>query len=240
MRPRRHHVLVALVAVLAGAHVAVAASAGKACLKSCKFERKNCLRVAGEHDQVVRASCPPASPASKSCLRTAHRLLGSARKSCTRLRADCKACCRAGGTGPRCPVGRAVSFTPPPPQNLDAMGVPKLPNGRYLALAIPGATLEIDPSRRDPITVLGACTAWIAGCADQVTRNLDDCARSAPPCATERPWEEAQVCCPTACFEAYQRARRAGVDPITAARDTYFHDASCFPGVAAARGRSRP
>jgi hypothetical protein len=97
-------------------------------------------------------------------------------------------------------------------------------------LAVPNASLAIDPTLRTPATALGACTGWIAVCFDPTARSLDDCARSVPPCGTDRPWEE-PACCPAACFDGYQAARRSGTDPIAAFSDVYFRDASCFPGL---------
>jgi hypothetical protein len=115
---------------------------------------------------------------------------------------------------------------------LTAARLPRLPDGQFLVLAVPGAQLTIDPTLRDPVTALGACTAWITACVDP-SRSLDDCARSAPPCATDRPWEEATACCPAACFEGYQRARQGGTEPLAAYEQVYFKDASCFPGLRA-------
>jgi hypothetical protein len=207
------------------------------CLRACKVEQRSCVGLARTTSTALRAACTGAGSARARCLRGTRTVLRTARASCARLRKDCRACCRAGGQGPTCPVGRPVPFAPPPEQDVTKIGLPKLPSGRFLAIAIPGAQLEIDPTLHTPVTALGRCTRWIAACVDGATRSLDDCARSAPPCATDRPWEEVSACCPTACFEAYQAARRAGAEPLAAARGTYFADGSCFPGVAAVRGR---
>jgi hypothetical protein len=83
------------------------------------------------------------------------------------------------------------------------------------------------------VTALGACTRWITLCVDPASRSLDDCARSAPACATDRPWEEAAACCPAACFATYEAARLGGAEPLAAFSQVYFTDASCFPGVRA-------
>ncbi len=226
-----------LLVVLVIASTAGADPTLRTCVRACKSEARSCLAVARGHAQTVRGTCTPAD--RRTCRRNAHRVLGAARKACTRLRSDCRACCRAGGSGPKCPVGTTLPFEPPPPQDPTTLDLPALPNGHLLVLAIPGAQLELDPTLRTPVTALGACTRWIASCVD-ATRRLDDCARSAPPCATDEPWNEATPCCPATCFDAYQTARRAGAEPIAAARQTYFADASCFPGVAAARGRGAP
>jgi hypothetical protein len=126
-----------------------------------------------------------------------------------------------------------VAFDPPPPLDVAAAGLPQLPDGNFLVLSVPGAALEIDPTRRDPITAGGACARWLTTCVAPGGHPLDDCARSAPPCASERPWEEATTCCPAACFDRYQDARRAGADPLAAFDAVYFAEDTCFPGVAA-------
>src|SRR5262249_4119543 len=152
---------------------------------------------------------------------------------CARPRAECRACCRAGGTGPVCPVGQPVSFDPAPPVDLSAAGLPAAADGHPLLLAIPGGRLESDSSRRDPIVAAGACTRWITSCVVDGRHALDDCTRSAPPCATDRPWEEPAVCCPVSCFERYQTARRGGASPLGALEAIYLAKDPCFPGVAA-------
>jgi hypothetical protein len=141
---------------------------------------------------------------------------------------------------PVCPVGRVVAFTPPPRRELATLPLPSVGNGNLLVLEVPGGRLELDPTRRGPLTALGGCTAWIAACVAPPDRTLDDCARSAPRCAGTTPWDEAEPCCPAGCFEAYRRAR-IDAPPGEPALDTftqvYFDDAGCFPGVRAAAGR---
>lgn len=117
--------------------------------------------------------------------------------------------------------------------DLSAVGLPAAADGHPLLLAIPGARLEVDPSKRDPIVAAGACARWITSCVVDGGHTLDDCTRSAPPCGTDRPWEEPAVCCPVSCFEGYQTARRGGADPLSALRTVYFSKDPCFPGVAA-------
>jgi hypothetical protein len=130
-------------------------------------------------------------------------------------------------------VGRVVTFVPPPVQDLVALGAPQLPDGRFFIFGTPEASLTIDPTLKGPVTALGTCTRWITTCVDPASRSLDDCARSAPACATNRPWEEFAPCCPAACFAAYEVARLGGTAPLDAFRQVYFTDASCFPGVRA-------
>ena len=129
-------------------------------------------------------------------------------------------------------IGRVVTFAPPPVQDLAALGAPQLPDGRFFVFGTPDASLTIDRTLSGPVTALGACTRWITTCVDPLSRSLDDCARSAPACTTDRPWEE-PPCCPAACFAAYEAARLAGVAPLAAFSQVYFTDASCFPGVRA-------
>ena len=129
-------------------------------------------------------------------------------------------------------VGREVVFEGPTkidPAVLDVL--PKSDEGRPILIEIPGARLEIDLERRDPITVLGNCTSWIAACVSPGERSIDDCARSAPVCETNTPWNEEKICCPTSCFEQYRTERLSGSEPIDALDKVYFMDASCFPDV---------
>lgn len=221
-----------LLLITATAMPAAAGPSRRQCLRTCKTEQRSCLGLAGSRVRALRATCTGARPARAACRHQARGVLHTASAACRRLRKDCRACCRAGGQGPRCPVGRPVSFEPPPAQDLGALGVPRLPDGRFFVIAIPGASLAIDPTLRTPVTALGACTRWITACVDPAARSLDDCTRSAPPCATDRPWEE-PACCPAACFDAYQAARRGGAEPLAAFSAVYFRDASCFPGVRA-------
>ena len=154
--------MLVLVACTAGS--VAAASSRRVCLRSCGSEQRACLQLARTHAGALRATCTGAARAS--CRRAARTTLRTASASCRRLRRDCRACCRAGGEGPACPIGHPVSFDPPPPPDLAAAHLPRLPNGHFLAIAIPGAQLEIDPTLRDPVTALGACTAWITSCVD--------------------------------------------------------------------------
>lgn len=223
--------VVAVLLLVGTAPPAVAAKAARRqCLRTCAPELHACTALARSRSLALHSAC---TGSKTECRRTTHAVLRTAKTSCRKLRSDCRACCRAGGSGPKCPVGKPVSFDPPPPPDLEAAHVPRLPNGQFLMLALPGAQLTLDPALRDPITALGACTAWITSCVDPASRSLDDCARSAPPCATDRPWEEATACCPAACFDAYQKARRAGTEALAAYGQVYFKAPDCFPGVRA-------
>ena len=136
-------------------------------------------------------------------------------------------------------IGRVVTFEPPPVQDLAVLGAPQLPDGRFFVFGTPAASLTIDATLSGPVTALGACTRWITTCVDPLSRSLDDCARSAPACATDRPWEE-PPCCPAGCFAAYEAARLDGTAPLAAFSQVYFTDASCFPGVRAMLDRASP
>jgi hypothetical protein len=110
--------------------------------------------------------------------------------------------------------------------------VPRRDDGTFFVLAIPNASLGIDPTRRDAIVATGACARWITTCVTDGGHALDDCARSAPPCTTTRPWEEPAACCAPACFERYQEARRGGSEALTAFETVVFSADPCMPGVA--------
>jgi hypothetical protein len=235
-RPATRILILALGALLATAS-AHAGSASRACRTQCRAKVKSCLSLAAERRSTFAAACASSKP--RVCRPRAAKALRDARKACTALRKDCLACCHAGGLGPLCPVGNVVRFTPPPPQDPAAIGVPRLADGRFFVLAVPGGQLLLDPKLRDPLTAVGGCVRAITLCVAPGVRELDDCARSALPCVSDRPWEEPEACCPHACFDAYQAARRAGADPVSALRSVYIHDASCFPGLAELRRSGR-
>jgi hypothetical protein len=231
MAKRLGRLLAPLVLLVACTAPAALGAPPRACLGACRNEQRTCVSLARTRARTLRETCASSASAA-ACKRGARAVKRISLGSCRRLRKDCRACCRAGGQGPRCPVGHPVAFEPPPPVDVAAAGLPPLPNGNFLVLTVPGAQLEIDPSRRDPLTAGGACARWITGCVE-TGNTLDDCTRSAPPCATERPWEEAAACCPATCFERYESSRQAGAEPIAAFDAVYFGQDTCFPGVAA-------
>jgi hypothetical protein len=128
-------------------------------------------------------------------------------------------------------IGRQVEYSGPPPVPMDAINeLPKNPNtGRPVLMALPQGSLEFDAHLRDPITAVGACTDWITSCLKPGERELDDCARSAPKCATNTPWEEGSACCPAACFEQYRITRLRGMPDDEALINVYVKDGVCFP-----------
>jgi hypothetical protein len=133
----------------------------------------------------------------------------------------------------------AVDVPPLPPLNAEALAaLPRSDAGRPIVFEVPGMRLEVDVTRRGPLTVHGACTAMISECYAPPTVTLDACVVSAPLCATATPWEEPSPCCPAACRDAYEAQRRAGRTPMAAADEVFFQHPDCFPGVAALlRGR---
>jgi hypothetical protein len=128
-------------------------------------------------------------------------------------------------------IGSQVSFTPPPPPDLVALGVPAYDLRSYHLSANADGDLLLDAEVKDPLTALGRCTGWISACVAPPERTLDDCARSAPACTTAEPWLETNACCPSACFTAYETQRRGGSAPLRALRAVYFEDGSCIPGL---------
>lgn len=119
--------------------------------------------------------------------------------------------------------------------------VPKLPALELKNLPLPGTNrvlfelsqgrIELDPSASDALTALGVCADLITYCVAPPDRSLDACVESVPTCATDRPWEEAQGCCPRACQQAYAEARTKGQKTVDAFEATFFGASSCFPGV---------
>jgi hypothetical protein len=224
-------ILLAVVGAGASAGVAAAApTAARACIKACKATRGTCLRIAKRRNAAVARTCSGHRHAHRACVTGVRRAFKAARTACRMLLADCRACCRAGGQGPRCPVGQPIDFTPPAPQDLTQLGLPTAESGRPIVIAIPGAQLEVDATRKDALTALGACARFITTCVVGA-QALDDCARSAPPCGTEMPWEEPTACCAPSCFERYQEMRRAGTDAVASVDSVYYGTDSCMPGV---------
>jgi len=86
--------------------------------------------------------------------------------------------------------------------------------------------------RPDPMSVANACSAMILDCAkkaDDPKTAIDACFKSAPRCATPKPWEEPKACCPDACFQKYSDLRRKCVDPSSASTRAIY-DGHCAPG----------
>jgi len=95
-----------------------------------------------------------------------------------------------------------------------------------------GKAVPIFVGKRGPMTVAGACSALVSACSqksDEPAKAMDACFKSAPRCATDRPWEEEQTCCPQACWQRYSDLRRHCVDPSSASYKAMF-EAHCVPG----------
>jgi hypothetical protein len=222
--------IVAIVALGGAAGRAAASKSDRACLAACKATRGKCLRIAKRQSVAAMAGCTGDRRTHRTCVHGVRRAFQTGRAACRTLLADCRACCRAGGQGPRCPVGQPIDFTPPPEPDLTQLGLPTAPSGRPILLSVPGAQLEFDMTRRDALTALGACTNWITACAVG-GQAVDDCVRSVPPCGTDAPWQEPVACCAPSCFARYQQARRAGTEAPDAVDTVYYGDDPCMPGV---------
>ncbi|MGH0036518.1 MAG: hypothetical protein ACQGVK_15940 [Myxococcota bacterium] len=131
--------------------------------------------------------------------------------------------------------GESVSYTPPPPIDLPSMGLPAQADGTYLALALPEASLSIDPELRDPVTALGRCADWIVSCATTGGESVDDCIASVRVCETPKPWKEATACCPAACVGEFDERRKGGAPDEEALLGTL--GGTCVPGLADMRER---
>lgn len=129
-------------------------------------------------------------------------------------------------------IGKDVVFVPKPINRAALNSLPRDPvTNKPIIIAVQGVSLEYDETSRIPASAVASCVNWISTCHLPGTRELDDCARSAPKCSTSKPWLEANTCCPRACFDAYKRERLSGIEPADALSDVYIMDATCFPGV---------
>ena len=99
-------------------------------------------------------------------------------------------------------------------------------------VAQPSNTSVLVSQRPDPMSVANACSAMILDCAkkgDDPKTAMDACFKSAPRCATPKPWEEPKACCPDACWQKYSELRRKCVDPSSASTRAIY-DGHCAPG----------
>ncbi|HYH94611.1 hypothetical protein [Hyalangium sp.] len=136
------------------------------------------------------------------------------------------------------PVGLACEqvkqIDPPdlPKVDLPNLSLPKRGTGNFVLLENPLGGLQLDPRGDDAITALGACTDLITYCFEPGQRSVDECVPAVPLCKTSKPWEE-DDCCPSACVDAYAKARDRGQEAFTAFEQTFFVEPDCFPGVRA-------
>jgi hypothetical protein len=118
-----------------------------------------------------------------------------------------------------------------PKVDLPSVGLPTR-SGNLLVIQTPMGGLELNPSGSDAITAVGTCTDLITYCYEPGARSVDECVEAVPRCSTSTPWKE-EDCCPSACTEAYSKARGQGQEPIDAFEKTFFLEPDCFPGVRA-------
>lgn len=146
----------------------------------------------------------------------------------------------------------SVGYVPPDPVPVtlppepDVSGLPLNEEGNPVVIDTGDVEISIDPSRRGPVSALAACMAVIERCWEEQGLNADNritimdvCARSAPTCSTDEPWNET-ACCPAACWERFEAGRRAGRDPHAVEREIYFGSDPCIPGVPPATGGGAP
>lgn len=101
-------------------------------------------------------------------------------------------------------------------------------------------TIVMDPEHvAGPLDALARCAARILLCESE-DHTTDECVFSAPRCATSRPWEEDEDCCPTACWTTYSAQRAAGASADDAVENVLFGTPSCVDGVDAARRGEMP
>jgi len=106
------------------------------------------------------------------------------------------------------------------------------PPAETVDVAQPSNTSVLISQTPDPMSVANACSAMILDCAkksDDAKTAMDVCFKSAPRCATPKPWEESKACCPDACWQKYSELRRKCVDPSSASTRAIY-DAHCAPG----------
>lgn len=94
-----------------------------------------------------------------------------------------------------------------------------------------GLALAADPRQADPVTAYASCLGIFESCVRSGAADLDGCVRSAPVCRSDRPWDEAEPCCPASCLSAYETRAAGGVRPHEAVRASMVDDVSCFPGL---------
>jgi hypothetical protein len=133
----------------------------------------------------------------------------------------------ATGDWPRPALVDVPRLTPIPWSTLP---LPRSDAGALVLFQAPRARLLLDPTREGPMQGYGRCAQLLVNCL-RSGASVDACAVSVPSCATVRPWEEAGGCCPVACRNAYERARRAGTAPPVALREVYGRRPACYPGL---------
>jgi hypothetical protein len=138
--------------------------------------------------------------------------------------------CGKSAAEPAPSIGSVVQFAPQP--QVDPATLPgPIVDGVLLLIDTPRAQVGWKRPDPGPLTAAAACSGWITSCVGP-GRSLDDCARSAPTCATGQPWNE-PACCPADCFARYSTARLSGTKDAAAFLAVYLDDTgTCIPGLA--------
>jgi hypothetical protein len=144
--------------------------------------------------------------------------------------------------GPAAPAAEPGTCPWTPPEREVRVEQPRKIDPEQLPHDASGKPVEIFVGKRGPMSVAGTCSAMVSACSqksDDPARAMDACFKSAPHCATERPWEEQQACCPQACWEKYADLRHHCVDASSASYKALF-EAHCVPGTANVQAQARP
>jgi len=136
------------------------------------------------------------------------------------------------------PYGAPDAVDVPALPVVDVSKLPKDDAGRPLLLDGPRVSIAVGPAWKNSASALARCAAMVTHCVDLPTKTLDACMFSVPRCKTDKPWDEATACCPTACWDRYELLRKAGVSPI-ASFDQVLFVKSCMPGAPALIGGAK-
>jgi hypothetical protein len=122
----------------------------------------------------------------------------------------------------------------PQPPKMDLSRLPKDAAGNILLMQSGGASLVLAPAPKPgPINFLARCSGLVSYCYKPGERSLDACFMSAPRCASSRPWDDvAEVnaqCCPSECWQRYEKERIDGQAPLSAFDHALFGANSCMP-----------
>jgi len=129
---------------------------------------------------------------------------------------------------------RPSTFRPSPLPDVTRLGLPVNKAGLIVLAQQDGAELSFDPATApNPMSARIRCSDWLMQCFEESGSNIDSCLREVPRCATERPWEETEQCCPTQCVEEYGAARASGAEPMAAWLAVFAGDLACIPGYSA-------
>ncbi len=129
-----------------------------------------------------------------------------------------------------------VEVPPLPQTDLGALtsALPKDAQGRPIvgSSGPGGASLVLEQQKEPgPVNALARCSALVTYCYAPGERELDACFFSVPRCATAQPWKESDACCPDACWDRYEAARKEGRPPLAAFDAALFREGGCVPGL---------